>query len=110
MTQENLAAGPMPAGIDLPATGVARHVFDITAINHEVEARIVLHDVGDTASTWLANARGALRSALQYVEQHFETVEAKAKAEVAEIEAEVGETLSSADAPAAAAAVASSGI
>ena len=30
----------------------------------EVEARIDLHDIEATASTWLANARSALRSAV----------------------------------------------
>lgn len=77
MTEEsNLAAGALSAGIDLPATDGALHVADITAMIHEVEAHIELHDIGETASTWLANAKGALRSALQYVECHFAAAEA----------------------------------
>ncbi|MBB4377239.1 hypothetical protein [Bradyrhizobium sp. SBR1B] len=102
MTEEsNLAAGAMSAGADLPATDGALHVSDIAAMIREIEAHIDLHDVGETASTWLANARGALRSALQYVESHLADIEAKAKAEVTEITAKISEPLSEADAIAA---------
>ncbi|SDG60168.1 hypothetical protein SAMN05216338_1001870 [Bradyrhizobium sp. Rc2d] len=84
MTDEHLAAGALSAGIDLPGTDGAPHVSDIAAMIHEFEARIALHDVGETASTWLANARSALKRALQYVEE-FAEVEAKAKTEVSAI-------------------------
>ncbi|OSJ32547.1 hypothetical protein BSZ19_18525 [Bradyrhizobium japonicum] len=53
------------------------------------------------ASTWLANARSALKSALQYVEQHFADLEAKAKAEVSVVEANLEEPMTSTDAAAA---------
>jgi hypothetical protein len=62
------------------------HLTGIISMIHEVEAHIDLHDVKATASTWLANAKSALRSAIQYVEAHFAAVEEKAKAEVAKIE------------------------
>lgn len=67
LTNAKTAAGALSAGIDLPVTDAAQHVSDITATTHEIEAHIDLHDVGETTSPWLANGRGALRSALQYV-------------------------------------------
>ena len=107
MTIENeTVAGALSAGIDTEA----RPLSDIKAMAEEILAHIDLHDAGETASTWLANAKSALRSALQYIEQHSEAIEAKAKAEVDEIEAKIGEPLSASDSAAAASVVASSGI
>ncbi|MDA9411880.1 hypothetical protein [Bradyrhizobium sp. CCBAU 45384] len=85
MTDENLAAGAMSGGIDLSATDGALHVSHITAMAYEIEARIDLHII-ETASHWLVDAKSALRSALQYVEQHFAEGEAKAKAEIEGVE------------------------
>lgn len=73
MTIENeTVAGALSAGIDTEA----RPLSDIKAMAEEILVRIDLHDAGETASIWLANARSALKSAVQYVEGHFAELEA----------------------------------
>lgn len=59
-----------------------RPLIDITSMIHEIESHIDLHDAGEKASHLLASARSALKSALQYVEAHFASLEAAAVAEV----------------------------
>jgi|SRR4051794_28479716 hypothetical protein len=73
MTIENeTVAGALSAGIDTEA----RPLSDIKAMAEEILAHIDLHYAGETASIWLANARSALKSAVQYVEGHFAELEA----------------------------------
>lgn len=65
-------AGGLSAGIETEL----RPLSDIKAMAGEILGHIDLHDAGETASIWLANARSALKSAVRYVEGHFAEPEA----------------------------------
>lgn len=105
MITETETARALSAGIDTEA----RPFSDIKAMAEEILAHIDLHDAGETASVWLANARSALKSAVQYVEGHFADLAAKAEAEIAAAEAKLDKPMTSTDAAAAGAATASIG-
>jgi hypothetical protein len=50
---------------------------DIKADAHALIAKIDDTHASGEASTWLANAKSAIESAIQYVEAHFQALEAK---------------------------------
>ncbi|MCS3727291.1 hypothetical protein [Bradyrhizobium betae] len=110
---ETIAAGANGA-VDLSAADPlpAEHrsiITELVADLGELSSKIAGAEAVTEASVHLQSARSALVSATQYVLAHFETLEAPAKAEVAEIEAKIGQPPSSTDA-AAASAIASSSI
>lgn len=97
-TTTTTAAAAIPTTEQVVQEAAKQPVADIKAMAAEIGAHIDAHDIGETASTWLANARSALANAVHYVEQHFEALEAKVKAEVASIEAEFKTDTSDAEA------------
>jgi hypothetical protein len=112
MTDQNTTAAPAAdttasGALDAAGLPTATPLADIKAMATELDAHIDAHDIGETASTWLASAREALRCAVKYVEGHFAELETKAKAELASIEAKLDEPMTSTDVAAAGAATAS---
>jgi hypothetical protein len=88
----------------------AKPLNDIKAMAAEIGAHIDAHDVGETASTWLADARSALANAVHYVEQHFKALEDAVKADTKIVEEMFSGSATSTDAAAAAAATAATAI
>ena len=111
------AAAPAPAAPVAAETHVdalqpieaALHVGTLKSMADHVIVHIDGAEAASDESTYLHNARAAIRSAIQYVELHWEAVAAKAKAELAKVEAELDKPLDSASGAATTATAATAG-